>query len=131
MDVKSEWSPCGSGRIDFCFGAMKWGIELLREGDRLNEHCGRFMTGGVYSSWIQDKLLLDWIIIDCRTTEPRPYSKYSSHSLSLSILTYILLGGDDPSPKLWRAVFQNSFSSVKILDGKNKEIHQFVLTNDP
>jgi hypothetical protein len=52
-------------------------------------------------------------------------------SLSLSILTYILLGGDDPSPKLWRAVFQNSFSSVKILDGKNKEIHQFVLTNDP
>ncbi|KAJ5567321.1 hypothetical protein N7535_006627 [Penicillium sp. DV-2018c] len=112
MDVKSEWSPRGSGRIDFCFGAMKWGIELLREGDRLNEHCGRFMPGGVYSSWIQDNLLLDWIIIDCRTTEPRPYS------------------GDDPSPKLWRTVFQNSFSSVKILDGKNHEIHQFVLTNN-
>lgn len=113
MDVKSEWSPRGSGRIDFCFGAMKWGIELLREGDRLNEHCERFMKEGIYSSWIQDKLLLDWIIIDCRTTEPRPYN------------------GDDPSPKLWRAVFQNSFSSVKILDGKNKEIHQFVLTDDP
>lgn len=27
MGVQSERSPCGSGRIDLCSGAMKWEIE--------------------------------------------------------------------------------------------------------
>ena len=48
MDVTSEWSPDGVGRIDFRLGSVGWGIELLRDGDRLHDHCQRFTTGGAY-----------------------------------------------------------------------------------
>ncbi|KIM71678.1 hypothetical protein PILCRDRAFT_8231 [Piloderma croceum F 1598] len=33
------------GRIDFLIPMKKWGIELLRDGDRLNAHAARFTTG--------------------------------------------------------------------------------------
>lgn len=132
MDVISEWSPSGSGRIDFCFGRMKWGVELLRDGKDLNEHCCRFIPGGIYHPWIDTHLMDDWLILDCRTTAPtRRYSKYLAILLLLSILTDVLLDGDDPSPKLLRAVFdENEFDSVKIFDAKNKEIDEFVLSDD-
>lgn len=36
--VSTEWSGGGNGRIDFWIPDAKWGIELLRDGDRLDEH---------------------------------------------------------------------------------------------
>ena len=77
MDVTSEWSPDGVGRIDFRLGSVGWGIELLREGDRLHDHCQRFTTRGAYGEWIRQGLLQDWLIIDCRTSPPRSYGKHS------------------------------------------------------
>lgn len=77
VGISSEWSREGKGRIDFRLTERKWGIELLRDGDRLAEHCLRFLPTGSYGPWIQKGLLEDWIIIDCRHSEPkkigRPY----------------------------------------------------------
>jgi hypothetical protein len=76
MDVTSEWSPDGVGRIDFRLGSVGWGIELLREGDRLHEHCQRFTIDGSYGKWIQQGHLKDWLVIDCRTSTPRAYGEH-------------------------------------------------------
>ena len=87
--VSCEWSGSEKGRIDLWFPDVKWGIELLREGDKLGEHCRRFVGNGKYTQWIRDGLLEDWIIIDCRikrTSLPRPYSKFTICWLRLSLL---------------------------------------------
>ena len=36
--VSSEWSSDGIAQIDFRLPDVKWGIELLCEGDHLGEH---------------------------------------------------------------------------------------------
>jgi hypothetical protein len=40
----------GGGRVDFQLVGTgeKWAIELVRESDRLEEHCKRFQPGGAY-----------------------------------------------------------------------------------
>lgn len=81
MNISSEWSSGGNGRIDFRLAQVGWGIELLREGDRLKDHCERFNPGGRYATWIQDGSIQDWLIIDCRTSTPTPYSEYQKHIL--------------------------------------------------
>ena len=59
-----------SGRIDFFIQSKKWGIELLRDGNRLGQHVQRF-TEGEYGRWIKEKLMDDYIILDFRTTRPK------------------------------------------------------------
>jgi hypothetical protein len=71
--ISSEWSRCGDGRIDFRIVGPKWGIELLKDGDRLAEHCDRFLDNGTYHRWIKDGLIKDWIILDCRQSHPEKY----------------------------------------------------------
>lgn len=75
--VRSEWSGDGDGRIDFRIPAVGWGIEILRDGDRLGEHCRRFVGNGSYTGWILKGWLKDWLIIDCRSTRLRAYSEYT------------------------------------------------------
>lgn len=54
------------------------GIELLRDGDRLNEHCQRFAVGGKYARWIEGGWTKDWVVLDCRTTYPaQPYGTFA------------------------------------------------------
>lgn len=77
--VISEWSGGGDCRIDFMVKDPGWGIELLREGERLGEHCQRFVGNGKYTPWIRDGSIRDWLIIDCRTSQPRPYSESTSN----------------------------------------------------
>lgn len=77
--VISEWSGGGDCRIDFMVKDPGWGIELLREGDRLGEHCQRFVGNGKYTPWIRDGSIRDWLIIDCRTSQPRPYRESASN----------------------------------------------------
>jgi hypothetical protein len=55
------------GRVDFYIPAKRWGIELLRDGNRLASHWGRFSAKGSYRTTIS---LTDYIIVDCRTTRP-------------------------------------------------------------
>lgn len=77
--------PGPGGRIDFLLPDVKWGIEILREGDRLGEHCQRFEGSGSYTPWIRSGLMTDWLIIDCRTTAPKPYG------MSCSMLLCVML----------------------------------------
>ena len=52
-----------SGFLDFYVnGSHSWGIELLREGDKLQEHANRFGTGGTYSNIPLKK----WAVLDFR-----------------------------------------------------------------
>ncbi|KAL1994366.1 hypothetical protein VTN49DRAFT_3035 [Thermomyces lanuginosus] len=101
-NVTSEWTSEGGGRIDFRIANVGWEIELLREDNRLREHCERFTGNGLYGNWIQKGLLMDWLIIDCRTSRPEPYNV--------------------PGTRLWRAVFSGDFTSVELLDQANNII---------
>lgn len=65
--VHLELSYTNAGRIDFFLKDNLWGIELLREGDRLQEHLDRFKGKGKYGSW---KLVKDWVTLDFRHSDP-------------------------------------------------------------
>ena len=67
----TTFPECGTprGRIDFFIRLKKWGIELLRDGDRLAAHIARF-TDGEYSKWIEEGMMEDYIIIDFRSQVP-------------------------------------------------------------
>lgn len=108
--ISSDWSRYGDGRIDFRIVGPGWGVELLRDGDRLAEHCNRFFDKGAYHQWIKNGWVKDWIILDCRHSEPRKYNA----------------GGT----KLWRVIFKGDYSSARVLDCDNREIiKEFTLTN--
>jgi hypothetical protein len=64
-----------SGRIDLFVPGKKWGIELIQEGSRLAEHDGRFGPSGAYGAWLSSNEMVDYILLDCRTsmlTKPHP-----------------------------------------------------------
>ena len=56
------------GRIDFYIPSKNWGVEILRDGDRLKGHNNRFLPSGSYGA---NLVISDYIILDCRTTWPR------------------------------------------------------------
>ena len=76
--ISSKWSQFGNGRIDFRIVGPKWGVEILRDGDRLTEHCNRFLDKGAYHQWIVDGSMKDWIILDCRHSRPQKYRMIAS-----------------------------------------------------
>ena len=73
FEISSEWSSSRNGRIDFKIVGPAWGVELLRDGDRLAEHCNRFLEKGTYHRWIANGQIKDWIILDCRHSIPQKY----------------------------------------------------------
>lgn len=73
------------GTIDFLIAGKKWGLELLRERDRLVEHMKRFEPGGQYHSMVQSRKMEQYIVLDFANTAPK-----KRHPGNTS-LTYILL----------------------------------------
>lgn len=71
--ISSEWSFAGEGRIDFRIKEPGWGVEILRDGDRLDEHCNRFLPEGSCNGWVSEGILNDWLILDCRHSVPDRY----------------------------------------------------------
>jgi hypothetical protein len=61
-------SGTNKGRVDFYIPAKEWGVELVRDGNKLAQHCGRFSPDGPYMT---DLALSDYIILDCRQTHPQ------------------------------------------------------------
>lgn len=55
------------GRVDFYIPAMEWGVELLRDGNQLTQHSGRFSQSGSYKTTLP---IADYIILDFRDTQP-------------------------------------------------------------
>ncbi|KAJ6510453.1 hypothetical protein C8R45DRAFT_389092 [Mycena sanguinolenta] len=75
----------GSGRIDFfVMGSKKWAIEILREGDSLEDHMARFKPGGAYYGWIQGGTIQDYIVLDFGT-HTQPLKECPSHANLLHI----------------------------------------------
>lgn len=71
IGVNSEYNAICDGRIDFLIPSPGWGVELLRDGDRIEDHSNRFGANGLYYSSIQTGVMKDWKIIDCRHSYPR------------------------------------------------------------
>ncbi|KIL58917.1 hypothetical protein M378DRAFT_15182 [Amanita muscaria Koide BX008] len=59
-----------AGCIDFFIPAVKWGIELTRDGNQLNEHSSRFTNSGAYEAWLNSGDMNDYILLDCCTSIP-------------------------------------------------------------
>lgn len=55
---------------------MKWGIEVIRNGDRLEEYHAKFTRSGGYKMWLELGNMSDYILLDCCTSVPR--KAYSS-----------------------------------------------------
>jgi hypothetical protein len=80
------------GRVDFYIPTKQWGVELLRNGDRLAQHSGRFSQTESYGTSL---IVSDYIILDCRTTyamksHPREIFIINfCHRLTYSVLPYL------------------------------------------
>jgi len=98
--ISSEWTNDGEGRIDFRIVGTGWGVELLRDGVRLAEHCRRFEPGSQYENAIQGGELIDWLVIDCTHRKPRKFTTIKN-------------------AKLIRVVFAEDYASAEILDADN------------
>jgi hypothetical protein len=57
------------GQMDFFIPSKKWGIELLRKGNRLLPHIKPF-TEGEYGSWVTAGTMKDYIVLDFRLSKP-------------------------------------------------------------
>jgi len=85
-----------TGQLDFYVNTKKkWGIELLREGTSISEHCGRFSSKGIYA-FIPVK---EFVVIDFR-------SDLKKARLNL--------------PNLWTVSYSADFSKIT-LERKGKE----------
>jgi len=63
----------GDGRVDFYIPSKKWGVELLRDGQLLEQHSRRFAPTGQYGRTLD---IDEYIVLDFRTkrvvqTHPR------------------------------------------------------------
>ncbi|PVF96379.1 hypothetical protein CPB86DRAFT_762176 [Serendipita vermifera] len=95
-----------TGRIHFYIPVKKWGMELVCEGDGLENHSSRFSVKGAYAAMD----FKDYIILDFRTTVPRR--------------------GHPGIPNLYHIAFKNDYSEAQILNGSSlEEIKRFVVLN--
>jgi hypothetical protein len=67
LTVKAE--PEG-GMVDFLVTQKKWGLELLRDRDRLVEHMERFQPGGQYFSMVESGDMEQYVVLDFTVTQP-------------------------------------------------------------
>jgi hypothetical protein len=112
VSISSEWSRTKDGRVDFYIPEKKWAIELLRDHDKVDEHISRFKAGGKYHPWLKEKMIEDWIIIDCATSLPTKgvFSVFNSVSMIYSTNNLI----EFSEPRLWHAVFINDYSELRL-----------------
>jgi hypothetical protein len=103
--------------VDFTIDGPDWGVEIIRDGNRISEHIERFNPGGLYYPWIQSGQLKDWIILDCRNT-----SYYTTPSASAATASA-------SSSKLWRVIFTVDYAMVDLWDSRNLQIDHFGLAN--
>ena len=111
-----------NGRVDFYIPGKKWGIELLRNGQSLAEHSGRFSTGGRYERTlvIEDYIILDFRVKRVVATHPSLSRKFCRvpvipHCYHLDLR------------QLHHVVFEEDYSKCTIFDNRASEICSFGL----
>ena len=115
----------GRGRVDFYIPSKRWGIELLRDGNALQDRSNRFLPSGSYEATLS---LSDHIIIDCRSNYPvKPHPR--RHSLFYCPPSHPLnISSELDLAKLYHVVFSNNFHVADILDNElNSVSGEFVL----
>ena len=112
------------GRIDFFIPSKKWGIELLRNGDRLSSHMKRF-TEGEYGRWIRTGFMNDYIILDFRTNPPR--ANYRGVSLFFQHCCAKVFAEMN---NLYYVVYQKDYKVVQVYNNKQELIDDFAPTYD-
>jgi hypothetical protein len=58
------------GTIDFLIAEKNWGLELLRDRDRLVEHMKRFELGGQYFSMVESGEIEQYVVLDFTVKRP-------------------------------------------------------------
>jgi len=127
VPISSEWSRTKDGRVDFYIPEKKWAIELLRDHGEVDEHISRFKEGGKYHPWLEEKMIEDWIIINCATSLPTKGVFSVFNSVSMSYPTNNLIGF--PEPRLWHAVFINDYSELQLYNHQKALIMSVHLRN--
>ncbi|KAJ7211353.1 hypothetical protein GGX14DRAFT_697407 [Mycena pura] len=100
-----------SGRIDFFIaGSKQWGIEVLREGDQIDEHLNRFLPGGANNDWVAKGDLKQYVVLDFRAqSEPREKI---------------------PNRPIYHITFTSDFQIFKIMDSELNTINFGPLLGD-
>jgi len=84
---------------------LQWQLEILREGDKLGEHCSRFEPDGKYR-FIPRK---QWLVVDFR----------SESSVAFKEQDYVL-------ENTWIVFYNKDFSSYRIYDCEKKEYEDYI-----
>lgn len=123
----SEWSRSGNGRVDFYIPQKQWAIELLRDYDRVDEHISRFYPRGKYFPWLQEKKVVDWIIINCASSSPTRRMFLSHIAVIPTHPANIIIAYSEQN--LWTAVFTNCYSDLKVYDHQMRPLFSVPLHN--
>ncbi|KAL5365252.1 hypothetical protein BJX96DRAFT_8757 [Aspergillus floccosus] len=101
---------CGTqaGSLDFFIPDMAWGIELVRNNDRIPEHLARFEPKGQYHRLVEQRNMEEWIVLNFTTKRPsKRRTEYDG--------------------RLYHLVFTDDFKSVEILDANLEQESSFYL----
>jgi len=113
--------------VDFFIPSTKWGIKLLRDGNKLEEHGDHFLSRGAYGTWVTSSEIMDYIILDFRSAPPKKAHtrKTSFRTIRHQTDTKYLC---EDIPKLYHVVFRNdSFNHIVILNNKLEIVKESVL----
>ena len=127
VPISSEWSRTKDGRVDLYIPEKKWVIELLRDHDKVDEHISRFKDGGKYHPWLKEKMVEDWIIINCATSLPTKGLFVVFNLMAMIYSTNNLI--EFSEPKLWHAVFINDYSELQLYNHQKALIMSVHLHN--
>jgi hypothetical protein len=100
------------GQVDFYIPSKNWGVELLCDGDQLEEHWSWFSGMGAYGATL---LLSNYIILDFCKIKP----KHAHHSMCIIcqfIYLFVKLTLHTAMPKLYHVVFSQDDHEISILD---------------
>jgi hypothetical protein len=81
--IQCQFSYTVAGKLDFFLKGKQWGVEVLRNGDRVKAQCDRFRQDGKYGKW---GIVTEHVLLDFRSTPP----KKGRGTISL---IYLLLSG--------------------------------------
>ncbi|KAF7968671.1 hypothetical protein HWV62_29715 [Athelia sp. TMB] len=103
--VRVSSSATDGARVDFFVPARKWGIELLRDGRKVQD---RFHGDGAYGAWLAPADVAERIVLDFRGSRPREACE--------DVFNF------------YYVVFTNAaFDDVVVLDSRLGKVAEFVL----
>ncbi|WEW55222.1 hypothetical protein PRK78_000651 [Emydomyces testavorans] len=107
--LASEWTGTKKGgRANFQVRGTHWAIEILRDGENIEEHVARFKPGGRYYQWLQAQGIHDYAILDFGRTQPQ--SQWEDEHL------YFVVCSEDYTYRLYDGKLSLLDDEVALLD---------------